>query len=222
MATQTTNYNLVKPATSEPIDVSQMNGNMDIIDSAMAAMQGGLNNTVRFVSQELTDNQRTQARTNIGAPGVADVVSVNGQTLTDSQKAQARENIGAAADGDVVKHSAQTLTAEQQAQARANIGLGSMFLVVNYSTDFEIEGSGYTNVTKEEFGITDIEGYTILGIRRAWTSKVSVWVGRFSSAGTVVASQDTIVTLRNVSTSAQTGSVGVALVWVRSELITMP
>jgi len=37
MATQTTNYNLVKPDYTDPVDVSVLNDNSDIIDSTLAA-----------------------------------------------------------------------------------------------------------------------------------------------------------------------------------------
>lgn len=37
MATQTTNYSLVKPAVSEFYDIDVQNGNMDIIDAQMKA-----------------------------------------------------------------------------------------------------------------------------------------------------------------------------------------
>lgn len=47
------------------------------------------------------------------------------QSLTDEQKAQARANIGVGDSADVVKHSAQTLTTEQKDQARENIGAAS-------------------------------------------------------------------------------------------------
>ena len=62
--------------------------------------------TVRYISQTLTDEQKTQARTNIGAIGSSDVPTGvvrydEGQTLTDAQKTQARTNIGAIGSSDV-------------------------------------------------------------------------------------------------------------------------
>ena len=33
MATYTTNYNLKKPASSDTVDIADINGNMDIIDT---------------------------------------------------------------------------------------------------------------------------------------------------------------------------------------------
>ena len=47
------------------------------------------------------------------------------QSLTDAQKAQARSNIGAADDNEVVKIVSQSLTTAQKAQARVNIDAAS-------------------------------------------------------------------------------------------------
>ena len=49
-------------------------------------------------------------------------ITYDEQNLTDEQKAQARENIGAANDLEVVKYIAQEVTEEQKVQARTNIG----------------------------------------------------------------------------------------------------
>lgn len=38
MATYTTNFNLKKPALNDPVDVGDINGNMDLIDAAMTAI----------------------------------------------------------------------------------------------------------------------------------------------------------------------------------------
>lgn len=52
-----------------------------------------------------------------------DVVTISSQTLTEQQKAQVRTNIGAADGADVVKLSSQSLTAEQKTQVQNNIGV---------------------------------------------------------------------------------------------------
>ena len=44
MATYTTNYNLIKPDTSDLVKVSDLNGNADIIDSALAGKEDSLPN----------------------------------------------------------------------------------------------------------------------------------------------------------------------------------
>lgn len=41
MSSQTTNLNLVKPAVTEAIDISVINGNMDIIDAAVGLLNTG-------------------------------------------------------------------------------------------------------------------------------------------------------------------------------------
>ena len=173
-------------------------------------------------AQTISAETQVTVRQNIGALGATDAVLTTAQTLSAETQAQVRTNIGAAADAEAVKVTAQTLTTAQQAQARTNIGLGSMFLLADYSTDFSIEASDYIHVTKTDLGITDIEGYTILGIRRAWTSKIAVYVSRFSATGTTVSSYtDIILSLRNASSSTTTGSVGVTLVWVKSDLVSL-
>ena len=85
---------------------------------------------VKYTTQTLTDEQKTQARTNIGAISASDVITdsvrYSVQELTDEQKTQARENIGAMSREEVitdaVRYNEQTLTDAQKAQARANIG----------------------------------------------------------------------------------------------------
>ena len=42
MASYTPNYNLKKPADAESYDIADANGNMDIIDSALASLNGKL------------------------------------------------------------------------------------------------------------------------------------------------------------------------------------
>lgn len=57
---------------------------------------GGSSNFVRYdAAQSLTDEQKAQARTNIGADTVQGAVLYTPQSLTDAQKTQARGNIGA-------------------------------------------------------------------------------------------------------------------------------
>ena len=58
--------------------------------------------------------------------GPSDAITYSEQDLTEEQKAQARANIDAANDSEVVKCITQILTDAQQAQARENIGIESM------------------------------------------------------------------------------------------------
>lgn len=66
-----------------------------------AGPTGGEDNFVRYdAAQSLTNEQKAQARTNIGADTVQGAVRYDAaQTLTDAQKKQARANIAAAPDG---------------------------------------------------------------------------------------------------------------------------
>lgn len=59
--------------------------------------EDSISNIVKYTPQELTDEQKVQARTNIGAISQEDITGVvryTTQALTDEQKAQARTNIG--------------------------------------------------------------------------------------------------------------------------------
>lgn len=68
---------------------------------AHADIRAAVAGSVRYdAAQELTDEQKAQARTNIGADTVQGAVRYDAaQSLTDGQKTQARGNIGAAPGG---------------------------------------------------------------------------------------------------------------------------
>lgn len=67
---------------------------------AHADIRSAVAGSVRYdEAQILTDEQKTQARTNIGADTVQGAVLYTPQTLSDDQKTQARGNIGAAPAG---------------------------------------------------------------------------------------------------------------------------
>lgn len=67
---------------------------------AHADIRAAVAGSVRYdEAQSLTDEQKAQARTNIGADTVQGAVLYTPQSLTDDQKTQARGNIGAAPDG---------------------------------------------------------------------------------------------------------------------------
>lgn len=68
---------------------------------------------VSYAIQTLTDAEKTQARTNIGAVSSADLaalkaVSYDAQTLTDAEKTQARTNISGASNADIAQINANT------------------------------------------------------------------------------------------------------------------
>lgn len=73
-----------------------------------------------------------------------EVITFNEQSLTEEEKAQARANIGAAAVGEggggspnAVLYTEQTLTPEEQTKARANIGAAGSAEVVNIRTGYD-------------------------------------------------------------------------------------
>ena len=107
-------------------DTTTIKSKVDGIEATLGTVQTAAGSAVKVVSQTLTESEKLQARTNIGAAAAAEFVGVNSQSFTSSQQAQARENIaalGASDVADVVRTSEQTLTDAQKAQARTNIGI---------------------------------------------------------------------------------------------------
>ena len=86
-----------------------------------AGPTGGEDNFVRYdAAQSLTNEQKAQARTNIGADTVQGTVRYNtAQTLTDAQKQQARGNIGAAVAGGGVLETAPEVRALSASESYA-------------------------------------------------------------------------------------------------------
>lgn len=70
-------------------------GSEEAFNTAMAKAP----DAVLYTAQSLTDEQKAQARTNIGADTVQGAVLYTPQTLSDGQKTQARGNINAAPGG---------------------------------------------------------------------------------------------------------------------------
>lgn len=81
-------------------------GSEEAFNTAMAKAP----DAVLYTAQSLTDEQKAQARTNIGADTVQGAVLYTPQSLTDDQKSQARSNIKAAPDGFGLGGSATLLT----------------------------------------------------------------------------------------------------------------
>lgn len=97
--------------------VTAHNENVEAHHDLRVAVAG----SVRYdAPQSLTDEQKAQARTNIGADTVQGAVLYTPQTLSTEQQAQARENIGAGPDSAVL-YTPQNLSNVQQQQARENI-----------------------------------------------------------------------------------------------------
>lgn len=131
---------------------------------------------VSYDSTPLVTADAAQARYNMGAAAASEVVKITEQELTDEQKTQARNNIEAADQTtvgglvrqmtqQVVKVTEQSWSDSQKAQARTNIGaasaaaLGELDSAVGLKVD-DNNGSA-TNLTVEGLSITDGEIVTI-------------------------------------------------------------
>lgn len=202
MATQTSNYSLVKPAATEAIDVSQLNGNMDIIDTAMAGLQTGLDALVKFTSQSLTNSQKEQARTNIGAVSATDAVLVNSsQSLNDTQKLTARSNIGAGDAATVANHTEK---------------FNSMFLIRDYTGELSSIASGYLEtLDADAFNISDIPGYTPVAV-----VKYNTGSRYLSPVSIIVRTTGGVFAVRNTNSAALTNiTMTISFLFVKTELI---
>lgn len=211
---QTTNLSLGKPTGSEVPDVSVLNTNSDTLDTTIAALQTGVAQKVSFTDDQsaaLTDDQRARARTNIGAVGAAQaVMATTSQSFDASQQTQARSNIGAAASADLT-----TL----------NNNFGTLFLTKTYTYDYSesslgaganrtITAAGTGNYT---FGASTPSGYTpvsaVLADSGNLTCMISAIRGNASGNGTMLR-------IRNVGTSAATGTATITIVYMRTAAMT--
>ena len=87
-------------------EITQMQTNLDLL------------NTLRFVSQNLSENQKNQGRLNLGIQ-LADILQIGiAQALSNGEKLQVQENLGLL---NTLKYSSQTLSASEKAVGRANI-----------------------------------------------------------------------------------------------------
>lgn len=112
-------------------------------DAAHPDLRAAVAGSVRYdAAQELTDEQKAQARTNIGADTVQGAVLYTPQSLTDTQKTQARGNIGAAPDGFGLGGDAKPLTAADDVNT---IGASGWYGWVN--NNVPINAIGVTSLT---------------------------------------------------------------------------
>ena len=115
----------VQPGTPIP-DINTLLAELEQWDAAATK-------AVRYdTNQGLTSTQKTTARGNIDAAGLAQVVRHDAsQDLTSTQKTQARENISAADVATVVRYDTnQGLTSTQKTTARGNIDAAGLAQVV--------------------------------------------------------------------------------------------
>ena len=103
-----------------------------------AAASGGSKDAVTYTPQTLTEEQKSQARTNIGAEKAGTAYTKPASGIPKSDLADAVQTSLNKADA-AISYDSQTLTEAQQKQARANIGAGQPVFAVNVT---EVGGSG--------------------------------------------------------------------------------
>ena len=91
-------------------------------------------NTVQVNTQTFTEEQKAQARTNIGAASqtsldndIANCVQIKAQSLTNEQKTQARTNIGALSSADLSVWSQRTAD-EEDLNTLSNVANGKAYI----------------------------------------------------------------------------------------------
>lgn len=111
------NDNFVGSYSGQVLSTEQKKNARENIDAASnAEVVNAINSrAVQYLAQTLTDTQKAQARTNIGA-GTGDVKTVNGHAPSENG------NILLPLDGAVLYNQAQTLSDVQQNRALTNIG----------------------------------------------------------------------------------------------------
>ena len=77
MATQTTNLNLTKPGTTDPVDITVINDNMDILDAAAGKL------TVKLKNESVTTSSYGNATTSLNP---SSVILLSAYCTTDTQK----------------------------------------------------------------------------------------------------------------------------------------
>lgn len=95
------------------------NPTLDVYNQIIDAVNNVKEESLRITEQELTEEEKTQVRENIGAASVdeigsGDAVLFSEQTLTSEQKSQARANVGAASKSvvDALKEAVDAIQAE--------------------------------------------------------------------------------------------------------------
>lgn len=116
------------------------------IEAALESMDTTDPNAVSYNAQTLTEPQKQQARTNIGAIDAASV---------DTKIAEA---IGDIDVSGVVKYEEQELTADEKTQARTNIGAASASDLSNLSSTVSDLNSAIHNFGEYVTGVEEVEG----------------------------------------------------------------
>lgn len=205
-------------------DTTTIKTKVDAVETAVTAAQAKANSAVLVSAQTLTDAEKLQARTNVGAVGVAEAVLVDSQSLTTSQQAQARANIAAISSADAVSVNAQTLTTSQQTQVRANIGAASADIETMLTDALMIENYTYTisslaagasvTISASDFEIIGMTGYTPIAVANYYMNNnlsINLLIPRTSGS---------VLSVRNNGTSAVTNStVNIGILWAKNGLL---
>lgn len=118
MATSTTNYGLTKPDTTDKVNISQLNGNMDILDTQLKAIDDAKQPLLTF------DDTPTLNSTNpVTSSGIMSALNLRQLTLTfDNVPTSASEN--SLTSGAIYTALGDTSTLKAQAGQTYNFKLG--------------------------------------------------------------------------------------------------
>jgi hypothetical protein len=149
VATNTTNYNLKKPALTDFYNVADQNGNMDLIDVAMKGLEDGKVAKVEgkglstndFTTAEKTKLQNIAANAQVN---VIETVKVNGVALTPTSKA-VDVIVPAATVVDNTLTSTSTTAALSAAQGKVLKDLADGHIAKGINTENGIHGLRYYN-----------------------------------------------------------------------------
>ena len=143
-------------------------------------------NAVQVNSQTFTEEQKTQARTNIGAASqtsldndIANCVQIKAQSLTNDQKTQARTNIGALSSADLSVWSQRT-TGEEDLNTLADAGSQKAY-ISRYGTDTTNKPTKWGNIISFRSSAGDL---TQLALAVATNKIFYRQAGTFSQYGT--------------------------------------
>lgn len=149
MATNTTNYNLKKPALTDFYDVADQNGNMDLIDAAMKGLEEGKVakvagkslSTNDFTTDEKTKLQNIAANAQVN---IIETVKVNGVALSPTAKA-VDVTIPAATVVNNTLTSSSTTAALSAAQGKVLKDLADGHIATGINTVNGVHGLRYYN-----------------------------------------------------------------------------
>lgn len=145
-ALETAKTNLENKNTQQDQTISQMQQQIGDIENVIEDLDVNDMKAVSYEAQSLTETEKAQVRTNIGAISPAEV---------DSKITAA---VGDVDVSGVVKYEAQELTNEQKVQARANIGAASGSDLSNLSSTVSQLNTAIHNITGYVTGVEETEG----------------------------------------------------------------